>query len=92
MTNYVVLSGIVTGINEIENMLEVTISIINNDKNDSKNYDYIKIYLYNELSLITKDYCNIGDFMGVKGKIKNINNLTSIVAEKVTFLAQSKEN
>ena len=99
MLNQAVLVGRVSNLPELKKennkrILEVTISVPRSYKNDAGEYetDFLKCILYNEIANNTKEYCKIGDMIGIKGRIQNINNLTSIIAEKVTFLAQAKEN
>ena len=99
MFNQAVLVGRVSNLPELKKennkrILEVTISVPRSYKNDAGEYetDFLKCILYNEIANNTKEYCKIGDMIGIKGRIQNINNLTSIIAEKVTFLAQAKEN
>ena len=73
-------------INEIGND---TIGISVPDAEDkTENYNiYIEIGV-NMVNQI-KEYCNIGDLVGVKGKIIYNNKL---VGEKVTFLSNKKNN
>lgn len=98
MLNQAVLVGRVSNLPELKKennkrILEVIISVPRSYKNDEGEYetDFLKCYLYNEVAENTKNYCKIGDMIGIKGRIQNINNLTNIIAEKVTFLAQAKK-
>lgn len=39
-----------------------------------------------------KDYCDKGDLVGIKGKIDLLDNKTTIIAEKITFLSTRKND
>ena len=99
MLNQVVLVGKVVEIPQIKKennkeMLTLTISVPRNYKNDKGIYetDFLNCVLYNDMALNTKQFCDIGNMVGVKGRIQNINDIPNIIAEKVTFLAPNKEN
>ena len=98
MLNQAVLVGRVSNIPEIKKeenkkTLEVTISLPRSYKNENGFYDtdFLTCILYNDVANNTKNYLKVGDMIGIKGRIQNINNLNKIIAEKVTFLASAKE-
>lgn len=76
--------------NEITIVLETTRSF----KNLKGEYDVdvITCSVNGNLSRPTLEYCKPGDVIGVKGRIQTINNEMKIVAEKITFLSNRKED
>ena len=84
----------------------ITLAVPRNYKNMNGEYetDFLDCTLWTNVAENTSEYCQVGDVLGVKGRIQNriITNedgtkkkKTEIVAEKVTFLAQApkkKEN
>ena len=78
----------------------VTLAVPRNYKNPDGEYetDFLDCVLWTNVAENTTEYCQTGDMVGVKGRIQTrvIQNedgskkkKTEIVAEKVTFLAQS---
>ena len=78
----------------------VTLAVPRNYKNSNGEYDtdFLDCTLWTNVAENTTEYCQTGDMAGVKGRIQTrvIQNedgtkkkKTEIVAEKVTFLAQS---
>ena len=74
-----------------------------NYKNMNGEYetDFLDCTLWTNVAENTTEYCQTGDMVGVKGRIQtrvittedgNKKKKTEIVAEKVTFLAQSPTN
>lgn len=99
MLNQAILVGRVIKLPEVKkennkNILELTIAVPRNYKNDEGIYetDFLNCILYNDVALNTKQFCNIGNIVGIKGRLQNINNIPIVMAEKVTFLAPNKEN
>ena len=88
MVNQVVLVGRVAKITEIGNDATIRIAVPRNYKNDNGDYDidFINCQLYNSVAKSTLQYCNTGDMVGIKGKLKNIADKIILYAEKVTFL------
>lgn len=81
MLNQVILVG---KIEKIENNL--LILKVHNYTDDE--YDiYIKISLSKNINNGVKEYCNINDTIGVKGKLDIDNKELIVKAEKVTFLS-----
>ena len=81
----------------------VTLAVPRNFKNPDGEYetDFLDCILWTNVAENTTEYCQTGDMLGVKGRIQTrvIQNedgtkkkKTEIVAEKVTFLAQSPNN
>ena len=61
--------------------------------------DFISCVLWNNIAENTVEYTKVGDVIGVKGRIQtdryedeegNMNYVTEIIAEKITFLGSSK--
>ena len=81
----------------------VTLAVPRSYKNMNGEYDtdFLDCILWTNIAENTTEYCQTGDMVGVKGRIQTrvIQNedgskkkKTEIVAEKVTFLAQSPNN
>mgnify|MGYP002524236805 CR=1 FL=1 len=56
--------------------------------------DFIEIILKGNIATNTKEYCNKGDILGIKGRIQSVKvedeYKTELIAEKVTFLSSRK--
>ena len=81
----------------------VTLAVPRNYKNPEGVYetDFLDCTLWTNVAENTTEYCQTGDMVGVKGRIqtRTIQNddgskrrKTEIIAEKVTFLAQSPKS
>lgn len=81
----------------------MTLAVPRNYKNMSGEYDtdFLDCTLWTNIAENTAEYCQTGDMVGVKGRIQtrviqkddgSRRKKTEIVAEKVTFLAQSPNN
>lgn len=81
----------------------VTLAVPRNYKNMNGEYDtdFLDCTLWTNVAENTAEYCQTGDMVGVKGRIQtrvitaedgSKKKKTEIVAEKVTFLAQSPNN
>lgn len=81
----------------------VTLAVPRNYKNMNGEYDtdFLDCTLWTNVAENTVEYCQSGDMVGVKGRIQtrvittddgSKKKKTEIVAEKVTFLAQSPNN
>ena len=71
----------------------LTLSVPRSFKNDEGVYDtdYIKCTLWGDVAETTAEYCEIGDLVGVKGRLQCLSgNELQLVAEKVSFLASGK--
>ena len=110
MLNQIVLVGRLTSDPEIKELEEgmkysyITIAIPRSFKNADGEYDtdFVQLKLWNAVAENTKEYCNKGDIIGVKGRVESytIENedgtketKMELVAEKITFLSSksSKE-
>ena len=95
MLNQIVLVGKLNRINEIgDKQVLITLATPRPYKNENGEYDtdYIDVLLRNGIADNTKEYCKIGDTIGIKGRIENLKEsiIPAIVAEKVTFLSSKK--
>ena len=83
--------------------LNITIAVPRTYKNQDGIYetDFIRCVLWDNIARRTSEYCHKGDLVGVKGRLQtriitsedgSKKKKTEIVAEKVTFLAQSPNN
>ena len=81
----------------------ITLAVPRNYKNMDGEYetDFLDCTLWTNVAENTTEYCQTGDMLGVKGRIQTrvIKNedgskrrKTEIIAERVTFLAQSPAN
>ena len=79
----------------------LTLAVPRNFKNEDGVYetDFIEITLWNNIAENTVEYTKCGDVIGIKGRVQtdkyqdeegNMNYVTEIIAEKVTFLSSSK--
>ena len=70
---------------------EVTISITRNYKNEDGIYmsDSIPVRLSANIGEKMKDFCKIGDVIGVKGRLENRGEVV-VMAEKVSFVSPKK--
>lgn len=81
----------------INQKLFITLAVPRTYKNVSGDYDidFVDVMLYKNIAENTKEYCDKGDLLGIKGRIESevVDNkkYTIIVAEKVTFLSSKKE-
>lgn len=53
--------------------------------------DYVEVVLEGIVQENTKEYCNEGAVIGVKGRVESTDNGIIIRGEKVTFLSTSKK-
>ena len=70
---------------------EVTISVTRNYKNEDGIYmsDLIPVWLSANIGEKMKDFCKIGDVIGVKGRLENRGEVV-VMAEKVSFVSPKK--
>ena len=111
MINQIILVGRLTGDPEIEEYENgkkrtiINIAVQRHFKNIDNKYDtdFFRCVLWNGMASNTKNYCQRGDIVGVKGRVQNRsyvdseNNtryITEIIAEKISFVShsQKKEN
>lgn len=81
----------------------INIAVTRGFKNSEGKYetDFIRCVLWNGMASATKDYCHIGDTIGIKGRVQNssyVNDknetkyITEIIAERISFIAASNKN
>ena len=70
---------------------EVTISVNRNYKNEDGIYmsDSIPVWLSANIGEKMKEFCQIGDVIGVKGRLENRGGVV-VMAEKATFVSPKK--
>ena len=70
---------------------EVTVSITRNYKNEDGIYmsDLIPIWLSANIGEKMKEFCQIGDVIGVKGRLENRGGVV-VMADKVSFISAKK--
>lgn len=106
--NQIVLVGRINKeieLKELENggkVANITLAVTRPYKNLEGIYetDFIDINLFNVIAENTKEYCKKGDLVGVKGRIETkeieLNSEKTrqivLIAEKVTFLSNKKED
>lgn len=107
MVNETVLVGRITQdpkVTELENgkkVCNITVAVPRSYKNENGEYDtdFIKCTMWSGIAEKTSEYCKQGDLIGIKGRIQtrviekdnSKQTIQEVVAEKVTFLAKSKE-
>ena len=107
--NQVVLVGRLTGKPEVltsENNKKYTfinIAVPRSFKNSEGIYetDFIRCVLWNGIASSTSEYCDVGDMVGIKGRLQNRcyegdnsekKYITEVIAERVTFLSSAKKS
>lgn len=107
MLNQVVIVGRIVQDPEVKELEDgkkvtnMTVAVQRSYKNAEGVYDtdFVDCVLWDGIAVNTAEYCHKGDVVGVKGRIKTDTyevdgekrKSTQIVAEKVTFLANSKD-
>jgi len=108
MMNQVVMVGRIVRepeLKETENgsLCNLTLAVPRSFKNAMGEYDtdFVDVTLWKSIAESTKEYCNKGDLVGVKGRIQTNSkeaengerkNFMNIVAEKVTFLSSKRRD
>lgn len=93
MLNHLVLIGRVSSINdEPENVTKLIVAVQRSFKNAEGVYenDFVPCIVLNKMASNVKDYCKVGDIIGIKGRLQGKENNLEVVAEKLTFLASKK--
>lgn len=89
MLNQAIVVGRVSNYDLIEGSVTIAISRSFKNQNGEYEYDYIPVKLWkgvgSQLSLI-----NIGDIIGIKGRLERTGVEIKVIGEKVTFLAPGK--
>ena len=107
MLNQIVLVGRITQdpkVTELEDgkkVCNITVDIPRSYKNENGEYDtdFVKCTMWSGVAENTSEYCKQGDLIGIKGRIQtrviekdnSKQTIQEVIAEKVTFLAKSKE-
>ena len=83
-----------------KNVANVTLAVPRSYKNPNGEYDtdYIDCVLWSSVAETTSEYCKKGDLVGVRGRVQTRvyekdevkKFATEVVAEKVTFLSNSR--
>ena len=108
MLNQLVLVGRIVREPEVKELesgkrvSNITLAVPRSYKNEKGEYDtdFIDCTLWNSVAENTAEYCKVGDMVGIKGRVASYNyekdnqkfSGMKVQAEKVTFLAASKEN
>jgi len=106
MLNQTVLVGRLTSDPELyetetgKKLTRITLAVPRTYKNVNGEYDtdFIGCKMWQNVAQSTTDYCQKGDLVGIKGRIQTSRYdtedgerfITEVVAEKVTFLSNSK--
>lgn len=71
----------------------ITLAVPRTFKNVNGEYetDFIPCTVLNSIATNTLEYCKQGDLVGIKGRIQSKENQIEIIAEKLTFLSNKKE-
>lgn len=90
MLNQVVVVG---RIYSIENG-ELVMAVPRSFKNENGEYetDYVEAKLLKNISENVASCCEIGDLVGIKGRLESDLNRMYVIAEKVTFLSSRKKD
>lgn len=107
MVNETVLVGRITQdpkVTELDNgkkVCNIAVAVPRSYKNENGEYDtdFIKCTMWSGIAEKTSEYCKQGDLIGIKGRIQtrviekdnSKQTIQEVIAEKVTFLAKSKE-
>lgn len=95
MLNQVVLVGRLTEIKrENEYTIEIELAVPRSFKNEDGIYDtdYIKCMVNGNVAKNTEEYCKKGDLVGIKGRVQAKDGKIDIIAERITFLSNKKED
>lgn len=74
----------------------LTLAIPRSFKNSEGIYDtdFVDVKIFDSVATNTKEYCNKGDIVGVKGRIQSEKvedaYVLNVIGEKITFLSSSK--
>lgn len=84
---------IVGRLKNIENG-KVVLAVPRTYKNENGEYDtdYIEVRLSDAIEKNVSTYCEIGDLVGIKGRLESDINKMFVIAEKVTFLSSRKKD
>ena len=82
---------IVGRIQEIKNEY-VIVSVARQFKDEEGNYinDILRVVIKGSMFKDVKEYCKVGNIIGVKGRIENTDKNMELIAEKITLLSSKK--
>lgn len=96
MLNQIILVGRIEKIKKVKESAVITLAVPQSLKNLNGEYDtnFIDVNLYKGIAEQTKEYCKIGDTIGIKGRLQKLENDKKIklIAEKVTFLTSARKD
>lgn len=91
----------ITELEDGKKVCNITVAVPRSYKNENGEYDtdFIKCTMWSGVAENTSEYCKQGDLIGIKGRIQtrviekdnSKQTIQEVIAEKVTFLAKSKE-
>lgn len=91
----------ITELSDGKKVCNITVAVPRSYKNANGEYDtdFIRCTMWSNIALNTCEYCKQGDLIGVKGRIQtrviekdnSKETIQEVLAEKVTFLAKTKE-
>ena len=93
MLNGVTVVGRINYIYIEDNILEIKCikQLYKNDVKSGEEEVYIPVMLSDSIMNKTKQYCDINDIVGVKGWLRNRDEKLIVMADKLTFLASTKD-
>ena len=96
MLNQLVLVGRIADIekNDDSEKATITLAVPRYYKNDNGEYDTdnIRVEVLGQVAIKANDYCNIGQLIGCKGRIENLDNNLIVKGEKLTFLSSTRKD
>lgn len=84
MLNNTIFVGKIKGV--LQNFMEVEVY----SKDDEDKYDSIPVELSENLYNTIYKYSNLGDLVGVRGRLANKDNRLIVIADKITVLNSAK--
>ena len=93
MLNAVTVVGRINYIYVEDNILEIKCikQLYKDNVENGEEEIYIPVMLSDSIMKRTKQYCDINDIVGVKGWLKNRDGKLIVMADKLTFLASTKD-
>ncbi len=96
MLNQFVLVGRIEEMKDEKEGATVTIAVQQTFKNNEGMYDtnHIEVRIFGKIAEGTKEYCEVGDIVGVKGRMQKLesDDALNIIAEKISFLTGSRKD
>lgn len=93
MLNAVTVVGRINYIYIEDNILEIKCikQLYKDNVENGEEEIYIPVMLSDSIMKRTKQYCDINDIVGVKGWLRNRDGKLIVMADKLTFLASTKD-